>query len=128
MCRIDIERVRLGTSIIPTKQTLTPLKRHSRGSWFLKGPIPGDWLSQAAALPGKSLHVGLALWYLVGLNKQRGVTLTRAVLAKFAVMPDAGRRGLQQLEDAGLVVVQRHSGRCPRVTLLAIENTTIHNN
>ena len=29
---------------------------------FLKGPIPMPWLIVAGNLPGKALHVGIALW------------------------------------------------------------------
>jgi hypothetical protein len=95
--------------------------RHKRREWFLKGPIPGNWLGRASALPGKSLHVALAVWHEAGLKKCREVKLTRTVLAKFDVLPDSGRRGLKWLEGAGLVVVRRHSGRCPVVTIEEVE-------
>jgi hypothetical protein len=86
--------------------------------WFLKGPIPGDWLHRAAILPGRALHVALALWYLAGLEKRQNVRITARVLDRFGVSRYAGRRGLAALEYAGLVNVKRHKGRCPIVTLL----------
>jgi hypothetical protein len=95
--------------------------RHQHGEWFLRGPLPGFWLSRAARLPGKSLHVALAIWFAAGLTDNREVKLTGRLLAKFAVLPDAGRRGLRQLEQDGLVRVQRHRGRCP---LVVIEEAT----
>lgn len=94
--------------------------RHKAGEWFLKGPIPGEWLHRAAKLPGHALHVALALWYLAGLEKCRQVKLTWRVYARFAVSPDAGRRGLAALERADLVAVDRHPGRCPVVTILEL--------
>ena len=92
--------------------------RRKAGGWFVKGPIRGDWIGQAARLPGKALHVALAIWYLFGLTKRFPVVLTRRVLGLFGVRPDAGRRALGQLEGEGLVSVDRHAGRCPRVTIL----------
>ena len=36
---------------------------------FLKGPIPMAWLNAAAKLPGKTLNVGIAIWWLAGMSK-----------------------------------------------------------
>ena len=91
--------------------------RHKAGEWFVKGPIPGEWIGRAATLPGKTLHVALALWYVAGLGKRRRVKLTGKVLERFGVGRDAGYGGLKRLEAAGLVEVERHSGRCPWVTI-----------
>ena len=99
----------------PAKRKLPP--RHKRGEWFLKGPIPGAWLAQAAALRGRTLHVAMALWYLAGVEKSRTVKPTWAVWRRFGVSPDTGRRGLAALERVGLVTVDRHRGRCPVVTI-----------
>jgi len=100
---------------LPDPRPKRPRRRQS--GWFVKGPIPGEWLSRAARLPGKALHVGLAVWYQFGLSKAWPVVLTGRVLERFGVRPDAGRRGLRQLEGDKLVSVNRHPGRCPRVTV-----------
>ena len=34
----------------PAKRQRPP--RHKAGEWFLKGPIPGDWLVRVFSLPG----------------------------------------------------------------------------
>ncbi len=91
--------------------------RHKVGKWFVKGPIPGDWLTQAASVSFRALRVGLALWYLAGLNKQRSVKPTWATWRRFDLAPEAGRLGLAALERAGLVAVDRQPGCCPLVTL-----------
>ena len=39
--------------------------------FFLRGPIPLDWLSAAAQLPGKTLNVGVALWWLKGDGRKQ---------------------------------------------------------
>ena len=51
--------------------------RHRPGGLFLKGPLPWDWISRAAKLPGKSLGVGIVLWLLSGLKREREITLDR---------------------------------------------------
>ena len=113
----DLERFRAtGNSQLPPPTVQRP-PRHKAGEWFLKGPIPGPWLERAAALPGKTLHVGLALWYAAGLKNRRTVTLSHKVLARFGVGRDAGRRALDRMAKAGLVSVDRGPGRCPRVTI-----------
>ncbi len=99
----------------PSKPHRAP--RHRAGQWFLKGPIPGPWLTRASGLSWRALRVGLALWYLAGLKKSRTVSPTWDVWRRFGLPPDAGRRGLAALERAGLVTVDRHVGRCPVVTI-----------
>jgi len=46
---------------------------------FIKGPLPMHWVRAAAQLPGKTLHVGLYLWYLAGLTKSTTVVLSARV-------------------------------------------------
>jgi hypothetical protein len=90
----------------------------ARGEWFLKGPVPWFWLSQAAVLPGRALHVGIALWLLAGMRKSATVSLSRRVLNDLGVSRHSGYRALKLLEGARLVAVSRRRGRLSRVTLL----------
>ena len=105
---------------IPSHQlTLRSVPSRARAKGlFLCGPIPLDWLGRAAAVPGRALHVGLAIWFRVGCEKSDTVRLTRKNLDRFKVGRHAGYRGLLALEKAGLVKVVRHPGRCPVVTLI----------
>jgi hypothetical protein len=84
---------------------------------FLKGPVPLPWLHQAGALPGRALHVGLALWFLVGVNKSMTVRLAPAATRGFGMNRHAAYRALRQLERSGLITVSRRSGSSPVVTL-----------
>jgi hypothetical protein len=120
ICTSDLEAFRLAPGASRRVPHTKRLPRHKAGKWFLKGPIPGDWLGQAGKLPGRALHVALALWYLAGVGKTPTVKLTGGVLSRFGSPPDAGRRGLAALEGAGLVSVDRHSGRCPVVTIQGV--------
>jgi DNA-binding MarR family transcriptional regulator len=96
--------------------------RHQPGEKFLKGPIPMNWLNRAAGLPGKALHVGIALWHLAGLTRHVStVSLSATVLRDMGISRTTGYRALAALEEAGLVRVERQPGRLSRVTILAIK-------
>ena len=78
---------------------------------FLKGPIPLWWLTRAAALPGKALALGVALWWLHGMSRGGSVKLTSRALEAMSVSRDAASDGLRRLELDGLVSIQRAKGR-----------------
>lgn len=84
---------------------------------FLKGPIPLPWLQHAGALPGRSLHVGLGLWFLVGVKQSMTVHLTPSVTRGFGMDRHAVYRALRHLERGGLVAVRRKRGSSPVVTI-----------
>jgi hypothetical protein len=92
--------------------------RHRQGEKFLKGPIPWEWLTEAANQPGQAIHVGIALWQLSGMTDEKTVALSGTLLKDLGVSRFAGYRSLTALEKAGLVSVQRHPGRNPIVTIL----------
>jgi hypothetical protein len=73
---------------------------------------------EAAMLPGRCLHVGIAIWYLAGLGRREVVELRPNVLRLFGVSRYAGYRALLHLEQAGLVDVERNRGRSAIVTIV----------
>ena len=85
---------------------------------FLRGPIPLVWLSEAAKLPGKTLNVAIALWWLDGMARGRPFKLTRKALKALNVERDATSAGLTRLEQAGLIQVERKPGQRPTVSIL----------
>lgn len=84
---------------------------------LLHGPLPLDWLRHAAKLPGKSLHVGVALWFQAGLLRAHIVPLSNRLGREFGLDRNAKYRALSWLETAGLVIVQRKLGRTPMITI-----------
>lgn len=94
----------------------------SRPAGFIKGPLPLPWMQAAARLPGRTLQVALALWYLAGLKKDTTVRLTTKPLADMGVSRDAKYDALVRLEEAGLVAIHRQSGQAPLVTLLSVSS------
>ena len=95
------------------------IPRHRKGEWFLKGPIPWNWLVKAGQLPGKALHVAQFIWLMVGMKRSAhvGISLSR-VSRDFHFSRASAIRGLRSLEKRGLVSVSRGAGRKPIVTVL----------
>lgn len=119
---VAIDEVRLSWShaaqALVTSQVQAPGKPGYLAGRFIKGPIPLDWIGRAACLPGKTLHVALALQYLTGLQKTHTVKLGAKALATLGVARDAKYEALDRLQNAGLITVERSRGRAPVVTML----------
>lgn len=85
---------------------------------FIKGPIPLDWISRANALPGKAGAVGLALWFLAGVQGSRTVKTTGEVERIAGCGRKAVYAGLLALEGSRLVITKKKPGGRPQVTLV----------
>lgn len=94
--------------------------RRKSGDEFLRGPIPLPWLARAAALRGKALAVGIAIWFKHGATKGKPVKASASLLDKLKVNRKSGYRALESLESAGLINVQRQAGRAPIVNIVAV--------
>ena len=112
MCRGEEVKVELVST-----RSVKAARHAQRSTLFVRGPIPMSWLTRAARLPGKALHVGLLLWFRVGCEKSVTVRLTRSHCNLFGLTRHVVYRALKRLEEAGLVEVSRHRGRCPIVTI-----------
>jgi len=77
-----------------------------------------DWLMMAAQLPGRSLHVAVALWAVGELQNTRVVALTNITSLRFGLDRNTKYRALAWLEEAGLISVERKAGRAPMATIL----------
>lgn len=98
--------------------TTRKLIESPKAALFLRGPIPLAWLGSAASLPGKTLHVGIALWWLHGVAKGRPFKLTQKALQTMNVERDAASAALVRLELAGLICVVRKPGQRPTASLV----------
>jgi hypothetical protein len=117
---MDLEQFRLSKTDEKTILASRPKRRRvrRRQSWFLKGPVDGDWLGLAAKLPGKSIVVGLVIWHGMAMESQGGkLKLTRRLLNRLNVGRRAASSGLRHLESAGLLKVNRRRGRSPVVEI-----------
>jgi len=85
---------------------------------FLRGPIPLDWISVAAHLPGKTLNLAIAVWWRHGMLSGKPFKLTQTALKRLNVERDAERAGLARLEQEGLIQVERKPGQRPTIQVL----------
>ena len=110
---------RLQLDVISGKLVSAPKK-----SLFLAGPIPLDWLHKAAELPGKSLNVAFAIWWLNGMAKGKPLKLTRLSLNSFCVKREAASAALNRLEMAGLIQLQRSLGKRPTISIITCASSS----
>ena len=80
--------------------------------------IPMPWVTEAVKLPYSAFRVGLACWFMDGCNKQNPFTLSRATCQQFSINKWDKRRGLGQLENAGLIKIRRFPGRASRIEMV----------
>jgi hypothetical protein len=113
----DVDSLRLPSCAAAPVSPSEPV-RFRRGQRFLRGPIPWEWLSVSARLPGKALQVSLAVWHLAGLKNAMTVELSRGPLESLGVTRQAAYRGLNTLENAGLIKAARRRGSKTRVTIV----------
>ena len=79
------------------------------------------WLVRAALLPGRTLHLALALRLIALSQHTLQVQLGNIAALQFGLDRNAKYRALACLEAAGLVTVSRKLGRSPTVTILPID-------
>lgn len=122
----DPARLRLTASDLPISKSKTTRKlpRHRGGEWFLKGPIPGSWLAQAAALNVRALRLALAIWFEAGVSGHATVRLSAETLRRFSVPKDGCRKGLSELCAAGLISVVPKAGSRPKITIQDVCSST----
>jgi DNA-binding MarR family transcriptional regulator len=89
-----------------------------RTNRFLKGPILLAEIAAAARLPGQALAVLLAVYHRAAISRDSRVRLPRGLMQEFGVTKDAKARALRQLEAAGLIRVERRTGRAAVVELV----------
>ena len=84
----------------------------------LYGPIPWAWWLPASRLPERSLQVGAVCWLLAGWNRSAEFELALNDWSEFGLSRFSCSRGLNTLEQAGLVSTVRWLGWSPMVTIL----------
>lgn len=77
-----------------------------------------DWLARAAKLPGKTLHVACAIWFVVSLHRTPTIRLAPYTLRMFGVSRDCCYDSLRRLSDMEMIVLSTRRGRLPRLTVV----------
>jgi len=91
------------------------------GEPFIK-PIPTRCMCLVTALSGSATKTFLLLWYLSGVSKTKiNIPISYTQAEKFHLPGKSLRRGLKELETAGIISTNRGIGKAPRVTILLKE-------
>src|SRR5262249_18028139 len=103
-----------GSQVVQSSWVILPMKDDASSddarNRYLNGPVPLSWLKAAARLPGRSLHVGLVLWYAARLSGSADVHLSNTLCLRFGLDRNAKYRALRALGDARLVTVRNTRG------------------
>jgi hypothetical protein len=84
--------------------------------------VPLWWLERVTKVARSPQQVFVAIWllHLHWESKSMSFTLANGRLAKYGIDRQAKRSALLNFEDAGLIKVERRSGKATRVTLIAL--------
>jgi hypothetical protein len=96
-------------------------RRHKRADEYFT-IADWAWFVAAARLPGKAFHVGVLLRHLANLTNSKTVRWRPSKAREFGLSRQVTYRALEAIETAGLATVERHRGRCPRVTIIDVES------
>jgi hypothetical protein len=118
---LDLDKFALdGEQDAPVRN---PLPGPRRGELYLSSRIPMSWVEAAAVLPGRAWHLACALWFEAACRKCAAVSLPANTRRRFGL---AHRRtfyrALDALAEAGLIAVDRRTGKNPVVTILDTPN------
>ncbi|SET86548.1 hypothetical protein SAMN04487962_13313 [Marinobacter segnicrescens] len=93
------------------------IKEVLRRQQATEAPLNIEWLQLATQLPGRTLHLALALAVESYRRQTATVSLKARELESYGVKPDAASVGLDRLVQAGLVFADRHQGRPAQITI-----------
>ena len=103
-------------------------KRRRQYESYIRGPLPSGWFKKAESISGAALTVGLMLWKKAYFEKCWGfdgqskeseeMILTDRELKEWGTSRAARDRVLKKMHDMGLIRVQRHPGRSPRIQII----------
>ena len=120
--RWSIERLRVGVSLVGSSAPLSPKRKGRVKGYFIRGPLPWAWLRTAREHGIAALYLGNALWCLCGQNKNAlTFPVSNVKLRGLGISRQEKGRGLDALEAAGLIAVERRGKKSPLVTLLCAD-------
>jgi len=93
--------------------------------YFVRGPIPLDWIAVASLLPGKTLIVGLIIWLLSGINQSRKFKFEYKWSRSLGICRQTVYECFDRLEEVDLISAERRIGCAPVITLLASDSAVI---
>lgn len=84
------------------------------------GKVPLDWITRAAKLPGKTLHVALLILHTKGLSRKKGETfkVQTKLYEDFGITRQVYYRALKALEKNGLIHTEKRNGSLTKITVI----------
>lgn len=118
----DLEKLRIHPEYIPTRMVETDAIRRRRAKQrraFVMRPL--EWSHRLArATCGATNAVADCVLYLSWKSKGEPVTLSNVALENWRVSPREKSRAIAELEELGLITVERRRRRSPLVTVLKV--------
>jgi hypothetical protein len=112
-----------------TGRVLTPgeyeqRQRNRVNAWlslrYVKGPIPVPWLAKAFSLTPSAVKCAIALFYQRGLSRSNEFKIEPARFRELEIQDIARRRGLNDLEQAGLIRLEKRTSKTPIAKLIGL--------
>lgn len=85
---------------------------------FIKGPLPVATIAAATRKSPAALQAALALFFLHGLTGKKRFKAEPARFDELGISRKSRQRGLQALEEIGLITLERRNGCSLEVVLL----------
>lgn len=90
---------------------------------FVMGPIPVPWLAKAFYLTPSAAKCAIALFYQRGLSRSNEFKIEAARFLELGIEETARRRGLHDLEQAGLIRLKKQTSKTPIARLVGLVET-----
>jgi hypothetical protein len=117
--RFDIATLRInpnGPAVVPAVRVGTPSRIRKRRGRFVM--VPWHWVEKLKRQPWYVHHVAFFLLYLNWQRGDRGpIKLASGMLVRDGVNRNSKRRALKELENLGLITVERRPKKSPFVTV-----------
>lgn len=92
---------------------------------FVMGPIPVPWLARAFSLTSSAAKCALALFYQRGLCRSDEFKVEPARFRELGIHELARRRGLLELEIAGLIRLRKRTSKPPITELIGLKEINV---
>src|SRR5215470_2307576 len=112
----DLDSLRLPADHVVVEKRVEPRKIRERRDKFVK--LPWTWVEKLTGAGGHTWAVAAHLLFLEFSQKSNTFKVANGMLAMSGVSREGKRRALLDLEQRGLIAVQRRARKTPTVTLL----------
>ena len=84
---------------------------------FLKGPVPYPWIRSASKIGGKTLHVGVLLWMISGMQKNKTFKLQLKFFEDCGISRTTLYSSLHKLQEENLIQLLKTRGKTHTVKI-----------